>query len=208
MAEMNTARSALLRPEWQYVDGDRLDAFRAPQWALLARQRREFNAALHADHVLRLLRASEADPAFGYQVNNYRHSLQAATAALQDGRDAEYIVVTLLHDVGFTTCPASHGAFAASLLSPYVGDASRWLLEHHQIFQGHHFHEHPDEALDPAAREAWRGHPHFTATADFVERYDVGTIVPGLPEAPIEAFLPMLMQVLSHPPRRVPPRED
>jgi predicted HD phosphohydrolase len=127
---------------------------------------------------------------------------------MQDGRDEEYIVVTLFHDVGFTVCPASHGAFAASMLSPYVSDASRWVLEHHQIFQAHHCHEHPDETVQPEARERWRGHPHFAATAEFVARYDVTTIVPGLPEAPLDIFVPMVRRLLARPPRIIRPRED
>ena len=201
-------RSPLLHPDWQYIEPQRLDDMRGDDWALLMRQRRQFDADQQAEHALRMLRASAADPGFGYQVNNYRHSLQAATAAMQDGRDEEYIVVTLFHDVGFTVCPASHGAFAASMLSPYVSDASRWVLEHHQIFQAHHCHEHPDETVQPKAREAWRGHPHFAATAEFVARYDVTTIVPGLPEAPLDVFVPMVRRLLARPPRIIRPRED
>lgn len=201
-------RSPLLHPDWQYIEPSRLDDMRGDDWALIMRQRRQFDADQQAEHALRMLRASAADPGFGYQVNNYRHSLQAATAAMQDGRDEEYIVVTLFHDVGFTVCPASHGAFAASMLSPYVSDASRWVLEHHQIFQAHHCHDHPDETVQPEARERWRGHPHFADTADFVARYDVTTIVPGLPEAPLEVFAPMVRRLLSRPPRIIRPRED
>jgi predicted HD phosphohydrolase len=202
----DTGRTALLRPEWEYVAPTRLDDFRAADWALLARQRRVFDAEQQAEHALRLLRATAADPGFGYQINNFRHSLQAATAAMQDGRDEEYIVVTLFHDVGFTICPGTHGAFAAAMLAPYIGDAGRFVLEHHQMFQAHHCHEHPDEAVDPAARDAWRGHPHFAATAEFVARYDVTTITPGLPEAPLDAFAPMLRRLLARPPRPMPPR--
>jgi hypothetical protein len=207
-ARRDSGKSPLLHADWAYVAPRRLDDLRAADWALLGRQRRVFDAEQQAEHALRMLRASAADPAFGYEINNYRHSLQAATAAMQDGRDEEYIVVTLFHDVGFTTCPDTHGAFAAALLAPYVGEASRWVLEQHQIFQAHHCHEHPDEAVDPAARERWRGHPHFAATADFVARYDVTTIVAGLPEAPIEVFAPMVRRILARPPRRVPPRAE
>jgi predicted HD phosphohydrolase len=205
---MDGSRSPLLRPEWRYVEPTRLDAFRAPEWTLLAQQRRAFDAQLQARHALRLLAASAADPGFGYQVNNYRHCIQAATAAMMDGRDEEYVVMALFHDVGFTVCPTSHGAFAATLLSPYISDANRWILEHHQIFQAHHCHDHPDEEVDPRARDLWRGHPQFEATAEFVERYDIATLAPGLPEAPLAAFEAMVGRVFSRPPRRLPPRED
>jgi len=195
----------LLKPDFRYVEAPRLDAFQRQDWHLLGRQRRIFDAECQAAHALRLLEATAADPAFGYQVNNYRHSIQAATAAMQDGRDEEYIVVTLFHDVGFTVCPGSHGAFAAAMLSPYVSDASRWILERHQIFQSHHCHDHPDEAVDPDGRERWRGHEHFAATAEFVERYDITTIAAGLPEAPLAVFAPMVRRVLARPLRLIAP---
>jgi predicted HD phosphohydrolase len=195
----------LLKPDWRHVGATSLDSFGAEDWALVTAQRRVFDAEQQAAHVLRLLDASAADPSFGYQVNNYRHCLQAATAALQDGRDEEYVVVALFHDVGFTTCPTNHGAFAAALLGPYIGEANRWLLAHHQIFLSHHYHDHPDETLDRDAREAWRGHPHFEATAEFVARYDAPTIAPDRPEAPIATFVPMLTRLLARPPRLLPP---
>lgn len=202
---MDAARTPLMRPDFHYVAPPRLDEFRRDDWELLGRQRRVFDAEHQADHALRVLAATAADPAFGYQVNNFRHSLQAATAAMQDGRDEEYIVVTLFHDVGFTICPGSHGAFAAAMLSPYVSDASRWILERHQIFQAHHCHDHPDEAVDPDGRERWRGHEHFAATAEFVEHYDITTIAAGLPEAPLSVFAPMVKRLLTRPPRLIPP---
>lgn len=201
-------RSPLLRADWDYVTAPALDQFQPGDWEVLLRQRRDFAATQQVDHVLRLLRDSAADPSFGYMVNNFRHCLQSATAAMLDGRDEEYVIVALLHDIGFTTCPTNHGAFAASLLAPYVSDASRWLLEHHQIFLAHHYHAHPDTAEDSAGRELWRGHPHFERTADFVALYDQTMIVPGQPAAPLETFAPMLGRLLSRPPRLIPPRAD
>src|SRR4029079_15062210 len=41
----------------------------------------------------------------GYQVSRYEHSLQGATRAYRDGRDEEYIVATLLHDIGDELAP-------------------------------------------------------------------------------------------------------
>ncbi len=201
-------RTPLFRDGMRYVEPVELEAFRAPEWHRLREQRRIFDAEQQAAQVLRVLEASAADPSFGYQVNNFRHCVQSATAALQDGRDEEYVVVALLHDVGFTLCPSNHGAFAASLLAPFVSDASRWLLEHHQHFLAHHCHEHPYEHFEENARESWRGYPHFAATADFVARFDQGCIRPGLPEAPVAVFAPMVRRIFARPPRHVPPRED
>lgn len=199
------ARSALLHDGMAYVRPVTMDDLGRAEWALLAEQRRVFDAELQAAHVLRALEASASDPTFGYQVNNFRHCLQSATAALQAGRDEEYIVLALLHDIGFTLCPTNHGPFAGALLGPYVSDRNQWILEHHQIFLLHHTHDHPDEALDSNARERWRGHPHFAATAEFVEHFDQGTILPGLPEAPLALFAPMVRRVFARPPRLLRP---
>lgn len=201
-------RSPLLKPDWSYVEKPALEAFGRAEWELLRDQRAAYRAEQQVEHVLRMLRAQDADPSFGYQVNNYRHCLQAATAALNDGRDEDYVVVALLHDIGFTACPTTHGAFAAALLGPYISDGARWMLEHHQIFQMHHCHDHPEDHIDPGARERWRGHPMFDATAEFVARYDQSTIVAGRPEAPLGIFAPMLARVLARGPRPIPPRED
>lgn len=193
------ARSPLREPGWRYVERPALDAFTGADWAILSAQRGPYYAAEQARQVLRLLECSRDDPSFGYEVNNYRHSIQAATAALQDGRDEEYVVMALLHDVGFVTCPASHGAFAAALLAPYVSDGTRWLLERHMDVQAMFCRSSP--GIDPAAGERWRGHPHFAVTLEFVERYDIGTIRAGLPEAPVAVFEPLVRRVLARPVR-------
>lgn len=200
---MIQARSPLAEPGWRYVEKPELRQFRAADWALLARQRRDFYAKLQADHVLRLLRAMEHDPTWGYQVNTYQHCLQSATMVLRDGHDEETVVVALLHDIGFTLCPDSHGAFAAALLAPYVGEHHVWMLERHGIFQDAHAHEHPD--ADPAERERWRGHPHFAWAADFALRYDQNAIRADYPNAPLAYFEPMVQRLFSKPPRRLVP---
>ena len=38
----------------------------------------------------------------GYAVDRLTHSLQTATRAERDGRDEEYVVCALLHDIGDT----------------------------------------------------------------------------------------------------------
>jgi len=194
-------RSRLLDPAWRYVDRPTLDDFSAADWQLLAVQRAPYYAAEQARQVLRLLEGSRDDPSFGYEVNNYRHCVQSATAALQDGRDEEYVVMALLHDIGFIACPPNHGAFAAALLAPYVGDGIRWLLERHMDVQTAFCRTLPGN--DVASGERWRGHPHFAATLEFVARYDIGTIRPGLPEAELTVFEPMVRRIFARPPRSV-----
>ena len=199
---MTEKRSRLLDPSWSYVEKETLDDFRAADWALLNGQRRIYYAEEQAKQALRLLAASAQDPSFGYQVNNYRHCVQAATLAMRDGRDEEYVVMALLHDIGFIACPQNHGAFAAQLLAPYVGDDLVWLLERHMYFQSLHCRE--LDGNDRFVRDRWRGHPAFVATAEFVARYDQNTISPDLPEAPLSVFEPMVQRVFARPPRSLP----
>lgn len=194
-----STKSPLADPSWRYVDKPSLDDFDAADWRVINAQRGPYMAQHQATQVLRLLTGSRDDPSFGYAVNNYRHCVQCATLALRDGLDEETIVVALLHDVGFTLCPDTHGEFAAALMGPYIGEANLWMLRHHAAFQTHHIHGHPD--VDPKARERWRGQPHFEWTARFVERYDQRTIQAGLEEAPLETFEPMVKRIFARSPR-------
>lgn len=191
--------SPLLSPDWRYISKNRLDTFTREDWAALNAQRAIYYRQRQADAVLDLLRAGENEPSFGYQINNFRHCLQAATLAQADGRDEEDVVVALLHDVGFLACPERHGAFAAELLGGYVSDANYWMLRHHQAFGAKHVVDHPDEFHDPDQRERWRGHPHFDWTAEFVERYDVNAIDPGYPNLPLDFFEPMVRGIFARP---------
>ena len=54
------------------------------------------------------------------QVNRLTHSLQTATRAHRDGRDEEFVVAALLHDVGDLLSTVNHSEYAASMLKPYV----------------------------------------------------------------------------------------
>jgi predicted HD phosphohydrolase len=193
-------RSPLLKPEWQYVEKVSLEDFVPADWGVLDSQRAVFHAEQQAHHVLRVLADSKDDPTFGYMVNNYRHGLQSATMALRDGLDEEDVVVALLHDVGFTTCPAMHGEFAAALLGAYVSERNYWMLRHHQIFQQVHSPSQPD--CNPHAREQWRGHPHFEWTAEFVAKYDQAATDPDYDCLPLEVFEPMVRRIFARPQRR------
>lgn len=191
-------RSTLADADWRYVDKVSLEMFSRDDWTLLESQRAQYLARHQADQVLRLLAASEHDASFGYPVNNYRHCLQSATMALRDGLDEEDVVVALLHDVGFITCPLMHGDFAATLLGSYVSDRNDWMLRHHAVFQNVHSPNLP--GVDPNERERWRGHPHFDWTAEFVARYDQAATNPNYPCEPLETFVPMVRSIFSRKP--------
>lgn len=196
------ASSPLKEPGWRYIDKPALDEFRAEDWAILNRQRGPYMAAEQARQALRALSESKDDTTFGYRINNYLHCLQSATMAMRDGRDEETVVVALFHDLGFITCPDTHGEFAAAFLGGYISEANRWMLRRHAIFQQVHVEGYP--GLDRDARERWRGHPHFEWTAEFVAKYDQNAIQPDYDTAPIEVFEPMVRRLFARPPRPVP----
>jgi predicted HD phosphohydrolase len=190
--------SPLADPQWRYIEKTSLEDFSGDDWRQLEVQRAAYLAQQQADHVLRLLSASEHDPTFGYMVNNYRHCLQSASMVLRDGRSEEDVVVALLHDVGFTTCPLLHGDFAAGLLGAYVSERNNWMLRHHAIFQNIHAPHFP--GVDPHERERWKGHPHFDWTAEFVARYDQDACDPQYRCEPLLTFAPMVRNIFARPP--------
>lgn len=190
--------SALADPHWKYIEKVSLEDFSGDDWRQMERQRAAYLAQQQAGQALRLLSASERDPTFGYMVNNYRHSLQSATMVLRDGRCEEDVVVALLHDVGFITCPLLHGDFAACLMGAYISDRNHWMLQHHATFQNLHAPNFP--GANPRERERWAGHPHFDWTAEFVARYDQDACDPRYPCEPLETFVPMVRAIFSRPP--------
>jgi predicted HD phosphohydrolase len=60
-----------------------------------------------ADNALHLLRRLASDHG-GFPVTRLEHSLQTATRAEADGRDEEYVLCALLHDIGDTLAPFNH----------------------------------------------------------------------------------------------------
>jgi predicted HD phosphohydrolase len=137
----------------------------------------------------------------GFAVDRLEHSLQTATRAHRDGRDEEYVVCALLHDIGDILLPANHAELAAAMLQPYVSEANHWMLEKHGIFQGYYFFHHI--GLDRDMREQFRGHPHFEYTAQFCHLYDQNSFDPGYDSMPLDAFEPMLRRVLETPRRSI-----
>ena len=87
-----------------------------------------------ADKVLTHLEMLREDYG-GFQVDRLTHSLQTATRAYRDGRDEEYVVCALIHDIGDNLAPANHAEFAATILQPFVSEENYWIVKHHGIFQ-------------------------------------------------------------------------
>lgn len=173
-------------------------------WQAIARGGAENRAGL-VDRVMAHLKLLDGDHG-GFAVDRLEHSLQTATRAHQDGRDEEYVVCALLHDIGDILLPANHAELAATMLRPYVSDANYWMLEKHGVFQGYYFFHHL--GLDRDMRDQFRGHPHFEYTAQFCHLYDQNSFDPGYKSMPLEAFEPMLRRVMDVPKRSIYLRED
>jgi predicted HD phosphohydrolase len=137
----------------------------------------------------------------GYAVDRLTHSLQTATRAHRDGRDEEYVVCALLHDIGDTLATLNHSELAAVVLEPFVSDENHWIVKHHGIFQGYYFFHHL--GLDRNLRDRYRDHPYWKACADFCAGYDQNSFDPAYDTLPLESFAPMVRRVFATPRRSI-----
>jgi predicted HD phosphohydrolase len=177
----------------------RMDEGTDTDFAILARVHQE-NIRKLPDLLMGLLTNLKADEAF--PVDRLQHSLQAASRALHDGRDEEYVVCALMHDIGESLGPFNHGEVVGSVLRPFISEANAWMLEHHPVFQTYFYARHLGQ--DPNAREHYRDSPHFDRTAEFCARYDEVSFDPAYPCEPMATFEPMVRRVLHRdwtPPR-------
>ena len=164
-------------------------------YQVIGRHSLEFFAGL-PDRILRHLELLDSDTG-GYAVSRLTHSLQTATRAERDGRDEEYIVCALMHDIGDTIACANHSDLAATMLQPFVSEENYWIVKHHGVFQGYYFFHHL--GLDRNAREAYRGHPLFGECAAFCARYDQNSFDPKYDTLPLAHFEPMVCKVFAAP---------
>ena len=133
----------------------------------------------------------------GFAVNRLEHSLQTATRAFKDGRDEEYVVCALIHDIGDVLSPSNHAEMGAMVLKPYISEQNHWMMDKHGIFQGYYFFHHL--GLDRDMRDQFRGHPHFEFCAQFCHLYDQNSFDPNYQSMSVEDFEPMLRRVLAAP---------
>lgn len=164
-------------------------------WQIIAKEFGGYTQAL-PDRVITHLKLLEGDFG-GFPVDRYTHSLQTATRALRDGRDEEYVVCALLHDIGDTLGPYNHADIAAAILKPFVSAANAWMIEHHGIFQGYYFFHHV--GLDRNMRERLAGNAHYDYTAEFCDLYDSPAFDARGETLPLSEFEPMLRRVLNAP---------
>ncbi len=133
----------------------------------------------------------------GFAIDRLTHCRQTATRAHRDGRAEDYVVMALIHDIGDTLGAYNHPDIAAAIIKPFVSEELHWITQHHGIFQGVNFFHHI--GLDPDMREKFRGHEHFAACEEFIDKYDCPAFDPNYDTAPLEFFEPMVMKLFSYP---------
>ena len=164
-------------------------------WTIIGAEVQESSKTLYQriiDHLL-LLKGDCG----GFPVDRLTHCLQTATLAHKDGKDEEYVVCALLHDIGDTLGPANHADIAAVLLQPYVTEANHWMVKHHAIFQGYYFFEYL--GLDKNMREQYKDHPLYDQTLEFIEKYDAPAFDPNAETYPLSFFEPMIQRLFEKP---------
>ena len=166
----------------------------AADYALLEQLEKPY-LALTASRVMDELRRQGAVSLEGYRITRLQHGLQAATRALRDGADIDWITGALLHDIGDGLAPQNHDRFSAEVIRPFLRWDVTWVVEHHGIFQmlyyGHHY------GWDRNARDQFRDHPCFSSCAEFCERWDQSSFDPDYDAEPLEYFAPMVEEVFA-----------
>ena len=172
-------------------------------WAAIMRASAPHRDEL-ADRLLAHLMLLDNDHG-GFAVDRLQHSLQTATRAHRDGRDEEYVVCALIHDIGDILLPANHAELGATILKPFISEANHWMMQQHGIFQGYYFFHHL--GLDREMREQFRGHPHFEYCAQFCHLYDQNSFDPAYESMPLSAFEPMLRRAVAAPKQSIYKRD-
>jgi predicted HD phosphohydrolase len=164
-------------------------------WAVISSHFMGFATSV-GSRVLDHLRLLDGDYG-GFPVDRLTHCLQTATRAHRDGRDEQYVVMALIHDIGDTLGTFNHPDVGAAIIKPFVSEEYRWICEQHGIFQGYYYFHHL--GMDRDMREHYRGHQYFEACTEFCEKYDQAAFDPNYDTAPLSFFEPMVQRVMSAP---------
>jgi predicted HD phosphohydrolase len=148
-----------------------------------------------ADRVIRELRLQEEETLPGYKISRLTHGLQSATRAYNEGADIDWVVGTLLHDIGDGLAPQNHDRFAAEILRPYMREEVVWTVEHHAAFQMYYYAHH--YGWNQHEREKYRESIHYQSCVDFCERWDQSSFDPSYPTQSLEFFIPMVKEVFA-----------
>ena len=172
----------------------RMEDSTADDWVLIGAQHGSLVTAL-PDRILDQMRLLDSE-AGGFNVDRLTHSLQTAHRAEVDGRDEEYILCALLHDIGDVLGPRDHASIAAAMLKPWVSEANHWMVEQHAVFQGYYFWHHIGG--DRNARDAFTGHQYYDLTEEFVRKYDMPAFDDEYPTPPLEHYEPLIRSFFTN----------
>ena len=148
-----------------------------------------------AARLLRELAQQGEESLDGYRISRLEHALQSASRAHRDGADIDWVVSTLLHDIGDGLAPQNHDKFAAEVLRPFVREECTWVVEHHGIFQTYYYGHHL--GWDRNARDRFKDHPLSQLCTDFCERWDQSSFDPDYQNEPLSFFEPMVEEVFA-----------
>lgn len=171
----------------QMKDGDRED------YAFLTEHEIEY-AAGTADRLLTAM--VDLDKSIsGYKITRLGHSLQSATRAWNAGADLDWVVSTLLHDIGDIYAAYNHDEYAAAIIRPFVREQCAWVVEKHGDFQMIYYAEHV--GANPDKRDAYRDSVYFDDCAQFCEQWDQSSFDPDYPTRPLDFFAPLVREVFA-----------
>ena len=98
------------------VNFTRMEDGTVEDYTLLAELEKKFLVDL-PDRIVSALEKLK-DSFSGYKIDRLQHCLQTATRALRDDADIDWIVSSLIHDIGDDLAPLNHDSFAASVIAP------------------------------------------------------------------------------------------
>lgn len=149
------------------------------------------------DRIIEHLRMM-ADDDGAYQIDRLQHVLQAATRCEADGGDDDWIVGTLVHDLGDVLAPFSHAEVAYEIVKPFVREEVAWTIRHHGIFQMHYNKNLPESRR--MSRKQFHDSLYYQNTIDFCEKWDQCSFDPDYPTESLEHFIPAIKRVFSRAP--------
>jgi len=149
-----------------------------------------------ADRVIAHLQLLDGDFG-GFPVDRLTHSLQTATRAHRDGKDEEYVICALLHDIGDTLGSFNHPDIAAAILKPFVSPENFEMIEKHGLFQAYYFFHFL--GMDRNLRDQFKGQPLYDRTLEFCEKYDAPAFDKNYDTLPLSFFEPMLRRLMAKP---------
>jgi predicted HD phosphohydrolase len=133
----------------------------------------------------------------GVPITRYEHSLQSATRAHRAGKDEEYVVAALFHDIGDDLAPYYHGEYCSAILRPYVSERLAWIVATHATFQLFYYGD--KVGLDRNARDQYRSHPWYADGVEFCAKYDQNCFDSEYESLPLAFFEPMVRRVFAQP---------